>query len=1401
MARSAAAAGLFCVVLSAGAAEAFTPSNHVSFTLEGCRNDGSIVLPIGGKFICPDAAYTTGNLGKGWNELDLVPHRLTTDSGNQTGTTTTYDVYIADDYQTGGKTGYDVISVPVVNTAKSHASCTVSAGAQSTQGSAGSPFGGGTDVVIYRQLTIHQDTNTKCVLDWFQRLALGAHLYPGSSLQSYMFDQAGLSGSKKTISIPVNQILPQELSEDMSATEGTDHAWNLTKSPNPATLSFGNTCDPSSGQSKELQITVTWTKLAAQPSGAATIIANVYATNPAARVVTVNVTDKIYAGLTQTNLLDTATTPVLGVDVPPNTTQLVLTHTFVWNNPTDTNVNAVATATYTDKVTGVPIPGQTTASASAAIQLTGPETNATATIDDVETISEVPACGTEISCTLEFSADSFSGASGAFDSPYTAGTKTLGPVSWTSASQSGSGSVTFNKTVYVPGPEQVNGSLHDTATLTGSNAFTTSASANVALSADAKVTLTINKTIPNVLTGSETATFTFHVFSGIVEVATPSLTFVAGDTAKSVPVGNLVPGNYTVTEDVPPGWQAQGSETADLTLPDHCTNAVTFNNDFARAKAQVTKVTVPPGSEAGWTFQLLKSGSLIETVISTDASFTAFTTPLTEGSYSIVEVEQDGWTNNGGTGDCSFTVDYPAHAGKTFSCQYTNTFHPTITLDKTGPALSKIGDLVSYTITLTNTSSGGGPAGAPSLVCTITDTTIGFSKTVTLAPGGSDTSTKSITIPVGASDPFVNTATASCHYSGAADVVASASASHSINLFQPSIVFSKTADTHLSQVGKVVNYTLTLNNTSSADSPALVCNVVDAKLGVNKSVTLASGHGDVTNVPYTVQAGDPDPLVNEATVSCSPTGFPNVLADKQSWTVNLFQPSLSIAKTGPRYSKAGDTAFFTVTIVNTSSADSPNLVLDSFTDSVVSNVTPPAACSPLAPGASCTFSYAYVVKASDPDPLVNIATVHYHPTGFATIITRSSTSTTDLLHPGFTVAKTCKAQPVSQAGPAVFTIAFTNTGDAALHVVPSEGAPFDVAAGASPSYDYSVNGPFSATVNNTVTGVVTLDPRYGLSNSYTFSASGSCTVESKAKVVKTVSGQPPAAGQTFTFQLRQGATTASDGTILQQVNTDSNGNISFTTSLVPGQTYQMCEWVFPGWNTNLAGNGALFVPNSIIPPSLPNPNVNNLTVCTNFTVTSGQTRIFTVDNTPPPGGRALTIGFWKNWASCAGSKGGQKPTLDLALGIASANTTNPPGGLVVSAQNAGSGWPNYAPAFYLVLKGDPTSTQDNIKPAPGCAAAVNLLDKRTTGGVKQASDPLFNMTAQLIAAELNRYMGAAVSGTTITNINRAVLLDGKYSFNGATYTPKLTAADTTLANCLATQLDNYNNGRTVSACP
>ena len=449
---------LFIALLWAGgsgAAFAFTPPpNFIGTTYEGCRNDGSILLPIGGKFICPDVVsgpdnYTTGNLGKGWNELDLVPFRLTTSSGNSAGPLTTYNIYIAADYRQG-TLGYDFISKPVVNAAKSDISCTVTA---SDPQAVVTGITGGTDETVYRELTINQLQGKTCVFDWYQRLALGASQFSGSNLQAYIFDQANLSGGKRTIPIPVNQILPQKLRKDMSATADSDVQWNLKKAADTVSINFGNVCAaPGAPQSKQVTFRVEWTKTGTTPGGV-TFITNIYAKNPASRIITVNVTDIVYKGTTQTTQLDTMSTPAVGVDVPANTELLVLTHTKTITDGSAGGqgdyLNDVATASYTDKATGVAVPGTTTAAASAQIGL-GILTNNFAAIADSESIT-----GTGL--TFSVAQPSI----GAF-SDYTVTappTQTVGPVTWGITGETTGRYVDFVKTIYLDTSRATSGTL------------------------------------------------------------------------------------------------------------------------------------------------------------------------------------------------------------------------------------------------------------------------------------------------------------------------------------------------------------------------------------------------------------------------------------------------------------------------------------------------------------------------------------------------------------------------------------------------------------------------------------------------------------------------------------------------------------------------------------------------------------------------------------------------------------------------------------------------------------------------------------------------------------------------------------------------------------------------------
>jgi len=665
-------------------------SQHVTFTLEGCRNNGGIVLPNGsGDFICVDPAYTTGNLGKGWNELDLVPHRLTTQLGTQSAATTDYKVTIAADGITNGNVGYDVISEPEVNAAKSDPSCTVSADSQTPFGDAANPFGGGTDTVIYRDLTIHQNTGTKCVFDYHERLALGSHLYPGSSLQSYTFPQANLSGSEKKVSIPVNEILPQELRKDMTATQGSKYAWNVTKGATPGTLSFGDVCAAGSTLSKDVDIEITWTRLPASPSGDITVITNIYAKNPASRVITVNVTDVIKSGAT---VLDTASSGA--VDVAANTELKVLTHTTTVPAGT-TNLNDVATATYTDKATGYPVPGTTTATASASVQASSnPPGNASAVITDTESIS-----GTGLTFSVATpSVGSFTGTPA-----YVAGTPTTGPVGWSSGTVTDSGSVTFTKTVYLDVKRVTRGTLSDTATLTDADGNTAQASVNVGISSGATVSLKINKTIPNVLTGQETASFTFDVGGPNGYASVQTVNFAAGEFSKSITLTGLEPGTYTVTERADPNgeWGTQPPASTTINLP-NCAGEVTITNGYGPATADATKVVVPPSEDpSGFEFRLWKVGTP-DTLLATGTSNAtgavswmleggggplALVDIVDEGTYKITETAKAGWDLTNVTGDvtngvCQFTTDFVADAGKAYACEFENTRRASITIVK-----------------------------------------------------------------------------------------------------------------------------------------------------------------------------------------------------------------------------------------------------------------------------------------------------------------------------------------------------------------------------------------------------------------------------------------------------------------------------------------------------------------------------------------------------------------------------------------------------------------------------------------------------------------------------------------------------------------------------------------------
>ena len=872
-----------------------------------------------------------------------------------------------------------------------------------------------------------------------------------------------------------------------------------------------------------------------------------------------------------------------------------------------------------------------------------------------------------------------------------------------------------------------------------------------------------------------------------------------------------------------------------------------FGNRELQASILVTKTgseTSKEGDEVTYTVTIENNG---EVTVYKQSISDSLVGDLTDGTNSAIATSDCGASL--GVGDtCTIVYTYTVQEGdpdpleNTVTAVYdtlsdltgdeatnsdghtVNLFQPSVDVEKTGDAVGKVGDEVTYTYTIHNTSSND----APNLVLvSLVDDKVGD---LTINAGYNtacdelafdETCSFSVTwtIPSGASDPYTNTVEVHYNPQGFPNDITD-SDSHSVELFTPSITIDKEC-TNLSKVGDPVDCTVTITNTSSNDTPALVIeSISDTVQGdltdaanydtSNCGATLASGASCTITYSYNVPGGASDPYLNTVTVKTHPDGFTNDVDATDSDSVNLFQPSITIDKTGPDFTKVGDTNTYVITVTNTSSLDTPELVNGTLTDSLVGDLLDPgnaaivsSTCDgSLAFGESCTVTYTYVTQDSDADPLVNTVEANFNPDGFSNDIADSAQHSSDVLHPDFTVSKVCKAdtEPIPQEGPAKFTVTFTNTGDADLVVNADDGiGTFNLAIGETKSFEVTVTGPFSgqATVDNTVTGTVTLASKYELDNSYEFEESGSCDVGSRVNVLKLTDGlEDPA--MVWTFKLYSGPDGFDVGTLLASDSTPPALMDFGNYNLDPTLTYTICEENVPAgwtseWKIDTDNDG---VADTIVNPY--NPNADDAVpqdignrcfdfgTGTSYELTAGGTLVFEVNNSFP-GGEPRTPGYWKNWSACTG--GNQ---------------------IQVAAKNGGpdAGWYTLDdllnnPGFTIgkmILNGVYNDDQFKFDSPQhnDCVEAVRILDKSDAKtGKKMASDAAYNLATALLAAELNLAAGAENCSQVQSAVSSAQTLLFNINFTGTgSYLPSKGGNQTlrNQATALAYTLDQYNNG-------
>ena len=232
----------------------------------------------------------------------------------------------------------------------------------------------------------------------------------------------------------------------------------------------------------------------------------------------------------------------------------------------------------------------------------------------------------------------------------------------------------------------------------------------------------------------------------------------------------------------------------------------------------------------------------------------------------------------------------------------------------------------------------------------------------------------------------------------------------------------------LAKVGDEITYTICAENTGSVDLAN--CQLSDTLLGSPAPTPFAAllvpAQEVCNNYLHTILPGGPDPLHNEATVTCDVVGSASTVDDTDIHDVNLFEPSIDVTKTGPAEGKVGDDVCYDISFTNTSSADTPALVNCTGIDSLM---------GPL----DGTFEsgvvrqFCRIIEAGDPDTLTNRVDITCDVLDFDNNPTDFDTHDVVLFEVGAELTKACTPKPtIMVPDPISWEICVENTGDKAI---------------------------------------------------------------------------------------------------------------------------------------------------------------------------------------------------------------------------------------------------------------------------------------------------------------------------------------------------------------------------------
>jgi len=964
-----------------------TAPASVKATLQGCNLPDNATT-------CTDADFTTGNLGKNWAELDLVPHRLILKNN---GAAQSFTLVIAADnlYASGDSYyGYDIIRDI---TDDPNSSCLTGVGDPVLK----QQVVGGVYQSLTRKIGVHLAVNQSCTITWNERLAIGAHNYTGSSLQTQLLNWDYTSAGQMSVPLPVKQAPAQQITlSNVTATGTAAYPWTLdVGTPSDQRLSCGAT-------SQTVTYTITYTKGALQ-AGDYAITGDITLANPANRDLTTNsITVSLTDGTNSWN--GTVADPTL--TVPANGTAST---TFTASIPaTAGTLQATATATYNDPDNpGNVLQGLTSSSTPVSVSKSVGTTGATASLSDHEYL----ATGTN----FEFKRTA----------PTAGAMASFGTDNTYSATVSSGGSTTITKTVQWTAPNNATDTLHNVVTLTpdGQSALPT-VTKDVALNASAdNPVLTINKNVDAAPAADTTFNFTV---SGGGHNYPVSVVVKAGDTSGSDSV-SVAPGvTYTVHEvSVSPAGsylfdvdQSAGPYalcgTPSVTMTDR-KPIVGLNID--KIADPTSGSTVHPGDQIIYTLGYYNTGNTDAsgtvsdplppevTFVSADHGGTYNSTTNTVSWDPVNVAAKTSSTNYAGTVTVTVTVNTPLDNGTVIenygliNAVQSNTVHhtvasaPNLHLVKANSPTGTVvpGQNITYTLTYYNDGDmnatnatitdvlpadvdwvSGGSLSAGTVSFTGIDVPAGTSAA---SPAGSVSFVVKVKSSAGNGDTITNV--------GKINDTPSNEVSNVVNVpvvppSNPGIVVLSLAKTAIPvsgsvvQPGQTINYTVTVKNSGNADAPGVtVVDTLPQHLTVNSSTISDNGVLDsnahtITWALGTVAADTTKAVTFAATVDQDTpkgTDLVNVatLGNQQSSTTHrVATGDLTLVKTVSPTSGAqyGSTLTYGLNAVATGTLNQTGVTVTDVVPTGTTYVAGSAKCLEPATSSECTTSYDAATK-------------------------------------------------------------------------------------------------------------------------------------------------------------------------------------------------------------------------------------------------------------------------------------------------------------------------------------------------------------------------------------------------------------------------------------------------------